>query len=149
MVGVAMLDGHLDGFLERDGALDVPAIEAVPAADSLIGVGDVRSVVWVGEALTAEIPCAVVVVLGAGAVDGGQFVAVDEDHVVAFAEPAVLVLQYGLGDADKMAAARRFHEDIIACAIEILLVANRVVAVGLPVVCPSLVRSSLAILRVE
>jgi hypothetical protein len=35
MVGVAVLDGHADRLLKGDGALNVPAVEAVAAADPL------------------------------------------------------------------------------------------------------------------
>src|SRR5579859_4260206 len=63
MVGVAMLDGHFDGFVEGDGALSVPAVEAIAAADAL-GIDHIGSaVVLVPEGLQAEVPCAVVVVL--------------------------------------------------------------------------------------
>ena len=51
----------------------------------------------------------------------GCAVAVDEDHVVAFAEPAVGVLQDAVGDADEMAAAGGFEEDVVAFAIQIFV----------------------------
>src|SRR5580692_5999478 len=34
VVAVAVLDRHLDRFFKRDGALRVPAVKAVPAADA-------------------------------------------------------------------------------------------------------------------
>ena len=150
MIGVPVLDGHFDRLLEGDRALDVPAVKAIAPADSLPGVGDMRrAVVLVGERLAAKVPRAVVVVLGAGSVDGGQLVAIDEDHVVALAEPPVLVLLDGMRDTHKMTAPRRFHEDIIVRAIEVLLVAHRIVPVVLPVVGPALAGGGLAILRVK
>ena len=149
VVGVAVLDGDLDRFLEGDGAFGVPAVEAIAAADAL-RIDDVgRAVVHVGEGLAVEVPCAVEVVLGAGAVDGGHGVAVDEDHVVAFAEPEVLVLLDGVGDADEVAAAGGFEKDVIALAVQILLAVDVVAVFVAPVVGPALAGSGLAVLRVE
>ena len=124
IVGVAVLDGDLDGFFEGDEAFGVPAVEAIAAAGAL-GVDDVgRALAHVGEGVAVEIPCAVVVVLCTGAVDGGLSVAVDEEHVVAFAEPAIGVLEDALGDADEVAAAGGFKEDIVVGAVEILVAAG-------------------------
>ena len=62
VVGVAMLDGDLDGFVESDGAFRVPTVEAIAATDAL-GIDHVGAVVLVAEGLQAEVPGAVVIVL--------------------------------------------------------------------------------------
>src|SRR5271157_6371589 len=91
MIGVPMLDGHANRLLKGDGALDVPAVEA-PTASQPFRINNIgRAVVHVVEGLAAKVPGAVVVVLGSGAIDGGHRVAVDEDHIVALAEPLALV----------------------------------------------------------
>src|SRR5580658_862784 len=133
-----VFDGDADRFFKRDGALDVPAIEAVAAADAL-GIDDVRrALMLIGEWLAAEVPCAVVVVLSAGAVYGGQRVAVNEDHIVAFAEPAVLILHDGVRDADEVALSGSFEKHVIVFAAEIFSVTHYALA-----------GSGLAILRME
>jgi len=60
---VAVLDGHLDRLVEGDGALGVPAVEAIAAADMLRIDHVGRAVVLVAEGLEAKVPGAVVVVL--------------------------------------------------------------------------------------
>src|SRR5580698_9787929 len=122
MVGVAVLDGHSNGLLKGDRALGVPTIEAVAAAEPLVP-GDVRrAVMLIGERLAVEIPCAVVIVLGSGTVDRRQLVSVDEDHVVALAEPAILVLQDGLGYTYKMGARCGLQKDIVVLTVKDLKV---------------------------
>ena len=79
----------------------------------------------------------------------GMRVAVDEDHVVAFAKPAVLVLLDSMGHAQEMAAALGFEEDVIPCPVQILFAVHQRVAVASPVAGPSLARRGLAILRVK
>ena len=150
MVGVAVLDGDLDGLFEGDGAFRVPAVEAVAAGEAF-GAGDLGcAVVLEAEGLAvAEVPCAVEVVFRAGSVDGGQGVPVDEDHVVALAEPAVLGLEDGVGDTDEVTAAGGFEVDVVACAGEIFAVSDGGVPVVLPVVDFADVGGSLAVLGVE
>ena len=72
-----------------------------------------------GAVAPAEIPRAVDVVFRAGADDGGLRFIVDENHVVAFAEPVVGVLQDAQGDAHQMAAPARFGEDVVVLAVGI------------------------------
>src|SRR5579871_131022 len=118
IVGVAVLNGDLDGFLEGDEALGVPAVEAIAAAGAF-GVDHVgRALAHVGEGVAVEIPRAVVVVLSAGSVDGGLSIAIDEEHVIALAEPAVGVLQDTLRDANEVTAAGGFEEDVVVVAVE-------------------------------
>src|ERR1700743_1721457 len=113
MIGVAVLHRYANRLFEGDGAFVVPAIEAVAAADAF-GIDHVgRALMWIAEGGSAEVPGAVVVVLRAGAVDGGRRVAVDEDHVIAFAEPLILILQNGVRDADEVAFAGGFEEDVV------------------------------------
>src|SRR5262249_10551997 len=76
VVGVAVFDGDLDGFFEGDEAFGVPAVEAI-AATGALGVDDEgRALTHVGEGVSVEVPRAVVVILSAGAVDGGLGIAV-------------------------------------------------------------------------
>jgi hypothetical protein len=148
VVGVAVFDGGFEGFGEGDGRVEMEAVDAGAAAGcSLPTTGAPYD--GVGEGMAAEVPCAEEVVFGAGAVDGGSGFAVDEEHIVAFAEPHVLILQYGHGDAYEVAFAGGFHPDVVVFAVEVFLVVDGESCRCLPVVGPALVGGGLAILRVE
>ncbi len=108
-----------------------------------------RAVVHVVEGLAAKVPRAVIVVFGPGAVDGGQLVAIDEDHIVALAEPLALVQFNGVGDAHKMSLALGFEEDVIPFPIQIFAVADRRLVLVVPVIGPALAGRGLAVLRVK
>src|SRR5215831_18404233 len=97
--------------------------------------------------MAAEIPCAQKIVLGAGAIDGWQFLSVDEEHIIALAPPLVLILENRHGHADEMAAPCCFHPDVISFAVEVFQVVH--VAIGLPLIGRSLSGSGLTILSVE
>ena len=121
IVGVAMLDRDFDGLFKGDRTLGVPAIEAVTASRALRVYNVRRSLAPIGKGLKTEIPCAVIVVLGTGSIDGRSAVAVDEDHVVALAEPSIGVLLDAVGHSDKMAFSGGFEEDVVAFAIQIFV----------------------------
>ena len=99
--------------------------------------------------MPAKIPRAQEIIFRSGAVDRRRVLPIDEEHVVAFAPPAVLILQHRHGHADKVAAPGRFHPDVVAFAIQILFVVDHRIAVRLPLIAPSFRRSFLAVLRVE
>ena len=81
--------------------------------------------------------------------DDGWGITVDLKHVVAFAPPAVLILQDGESDADELAVAFGFEPFIVVFAVEVAVVVDDGVAVFVPVSGPSLVRLRLTILCVE
>src|SRR5436309_2314058 len=111
-----MLHGVLQVALESHWIIAVPAVAAISAAGALGGGDEVRAVHGVRERLCAELPAEIPasqeIILAAGADDGGLAFVVDEDHVVAFAPPAVGVLQHAERYAHQVAAAARLHVDV-------------------------------------
>src|SRR5262249_54221138 len=81
-----------------------------------------RAVRLIGEGVRAESPRAEKIILGAGTIDGRLSFAIDEKHVVAFAPPAVLILQDGHRDAGEMPTALRFEPHVVAGTVEILAI---------------------------
>src|ERR1035438_6998073 len=116
MIGLAVLHGHADRLFKRDRAFSMPAIEAIPSPYPLRVHHVGRAMVHVGERLAAKAPRPVVVVFGSSAVNRGQRISIDEDHVVALTEPTVLVLLDGMGYSQKMSLARCLQKDVIALA---------------------------------
>ena len=108
-----------------------------------------RSVQLVGEWLTAKVPCTKEVVLGSSSRDRRLGLTVDEEHVVPFSKPFVLVLQDRHGHADELTAPFRFHPNIVARTVQIRLLVNLGFAIGLPIVRPAVVWLFLPILRME
>src|ERR1039458_9488630 len=149
MVGMPMLHRHPKRFLKRDGALNVPAVEASTATDSLWIYHVRRAVVLIVEGLVTESPRSVIVVLASRTINGGQSISIDENHVVALAKPARLVLLHSMGYTHKMPFACGLHEDIIVLPVQVFAVAHRIVPVILPIVGPALAGRGLAILRME
>src|ERR1035437_1801222 len=149
MVGVSGLHPTTDRLLERDGALGVPTILAIAPAYPFRIHNVWRAMAQVGKRMTAKAPSSVEVVLGSGAVDSGQSVAIDKDHVVTLAEPNVLVLLDGLGHTPKMSLARGLHEDVVVLTGQVLSFVDAGTAIDRPVVGPSPARRGLAILRME
>src|SRR5581483_1393116 len=94
-------------------------------------------------------PGAEIIVLRTRAGDGGQLLPVHKNHVVAFPPPVVLVLKDALRDSHKVPSTRSFKENVVAGAVEIKLIVDLIVAVGLPVVRPALARRALPILSVK
>src|SRR5216683_4160002 len=78
-----------------------------------------RSIETVSECMRSKSPSPEKIIFGAGTVNRGPGFAVDKKHVVAFAPPVILILQYGHGYACELSAAASFHPDIVAFAIEI------------------------------
>ena len=127
----------------------MPAVQAISPADPLRIDNIRRTLVWVGKGLQAKVPCAVVVVFRARSIDGRQRISVDEDHVIAFAKPTILVLQNGLCYADEMPSPRGFEEYVIVLPIRVLSFVNAGTTVIDPVVGPTLTRRSLPVLGVK
>ena len=144
-----MLHGELQRLLKRQRTLRVPAVQAVLAANPLRIHHVRRALVQVRKRLAAKVPRPVEVVLGARAVNGRPRVAVDEDHVVALAKPAILVLQHSLHHAHKVPAPFGLDKNVVARAIQILRVVGSLVPVVLPVAGCPLARRSLPVLRME
>src|SRR3954452_940611 len=97
--------------------------------------------------MAAEVPSAQKVILRARSVDRRQLLAVDKKHVVAFAPPLVLILQHRHGYADEVSAPGRFHPDVVAATVKILLSVH--LPVRLPLIRCPVRRSGLTILRME
>src|SRR5215831_1442367 len=148
MIGVAVFDGGANGFRERNRRIEVEAVHRGSAARALFAL-HWRSVQPMRKAALPEIPRTEKIILRAGADDGRARFAVDEKHVVAFAPPAVLVLQHGHGDTNEMASAGRGKPKVIAFAGQVLFVLNRRITVGFPSVGPARVGLGLAELCVE
>jgi hypothetical protein len=125
IVRVAVLHGVFQVALKRHGIVPVPPVAAPPASGALGEGDDRRAVHRVREGLrvvqSAEIPAPQEVVLAPGAGDGGFALIVDEDHLVAFAPPAIRVLQHSQGHAHQVALAARFHVDVILLSVQVEL----------------------------
>src|SRR5262249_52650854 len=70
-------------------------------------------------------------------------------HVVAFAPPAILVLQDGHRDTGEMAAACGFEPDVVILAIEIFAIVHLGISVGGPIGGPAFRGCLLAVLGME
>src|ERR1017187_1776866 len=97
IVGVAVLHGVLEIALKGYRVVAMPAVAAVTAAGAF-GIRDQRRAVHgmsegLGAVAPSEVPTPQEIVFRAGAGDRGLRLIVDEDHVVAFAPPAVGVLE--------------------------------------------------------
>src|SRR6266851_9380707 len=99
--------------------------------------------------MAAKIPGAQEIVFGTCSVDGWVGFTVHEKHVVAFAPPAILILQDGHGDSNEMSAACGVHPDVILLAVEVRLTFNFGIAIAFPVRSPAVVGLGLAELRVK
>src|SRR5439155_22017928 len=98
---------------------------------------------------SSKIKSAEEIILGTRSVDGRTQLTVHEKHVVAFAPPAVLILQNGHGDTEKVTTACGFHPDVIALAIQVFLLFDEPVGIHLPLIGPTGVGLGLPKLRVE
>src|SRR5712664_1573858 len=85
------------------------------------------------EGMTAKIPCAEEIILRTSPGNGGARFTVDEKHVVAFAPPAVLILQDGHGDPDEMPATSGVQPEVIFLAVKVRFPVNLGIAIALPV----------------
>src|ERR1700733_7220846 len=108
-----------------------------------------RSVQMVREWLTAEVPRTQEVVFGTSSRDRRLGLAVDEEHVIPFSKPLVLVLQDRHGHADELSSSFCFHPNVVARAVEIRLLVNLRFAIGIPIVRPAVVWLRLPVLGVE
>src|SRR5579862_810475 len=97
IVGVAVLHRVFEIALKRDRVIGMPPIQAIAAAGEFRTGDEGSPVIQVSECdgavPSAEIPSAVEIILRARADDGGLALIVDEDHVVTFAHPVVMILQ--------------------------------------------------------
>src|SRR5581483_9651425 len=145
MICMAVLHGVLHVALKGHRVVGMPAIQAVAAAGAFGRRNQVRSVVEVrernGAIPAAEIPGAIEVILGTGADDQRFALVVNEDHVIAFAHPELLVLKNAERDSHQMAATPCFRVNIVALAVRILQPVG--VAVGPPVIACGCGRSGL------
>src|ERR1700735_3394797 len=98
-----------------------------------------RSIQLVGEGLTAEVPRTQEVVLGASSRDRRLALTVDEEHVIPFSKPLVLVLQDRHRHANKLSSSFCFHPNVVARAVQIRLLINLRFAIGPPIVRPTVV----------
>src|SRR5271165_2402140 len=93
-----------------------------------------RSVQLIREWLTAEVPRTEEVVLGTSSRDRRLCLTVDEEHVIPFSKPFVLVLQHRHGDAHELASSFCFNPNVVIRAVQIRLFVNLRFAVRLPIV---------------
>src|SRR5207249_640291 len=84
-----------------------------------------------------EVPRAEEVILRAGAGDRWRRLAVDEEHVVAFAPPEVLVLENRHRDADEVAPPGCFHPHVVVFSAKVRLLVDACVSIPLPIHRPS------------
>ena len=112
VVGVAVLDGDLDRLGKGDGVADVVAVDVPQGVLGVAPVDEGASDEEVAEGL-AVAPRAAEVVFGTGAVKRRRRLAVDVDHVVAFAPPAIGAVVYREIAADIVAAALGLEEDVV------------------------------------
>src|ERR1017187_4370040 len=108
MIGVSVLNGGLERSSERYGSVQMKTVHARPATRQF-RTHDRRPIELIGERLASEVPCAQEIILRAGARNGRGRVIIDEEHVVPFAPPTILVLHNGHSDAYKLPAPPRFH----------------------------------------
>src|SRR5271170_6828279 len=83
-----------------------------------------RPIQRVREWLTAEVPRTEEVVLGASSRDRRLGLAVDEEHVIPFSKPLVLVLQDRHGYADELSSSFSFNPNVVARSIQIRFFVN-------------------------
>src|ERR1019366_6531647 len=111
---------------EGHGVVAVEAVAAVAAAGALRALDERRAILvmreWHGMLAPAEVPTPAEEILRAGAVDHRHGLVVDENHLVAFAPPILLVLHDAQRHAQQMAAATGLAIDVIELAIEVLAV---------------------------
>src|SRR5438552_17945799 len=84
------------------------AVDGRSAASTLLAFNG-RAENPVRKRASSKIKSAEEIILGTRSVDGRTRLPVDEKHVVAFAPPAVLILQNGHGDTEKVTTACGFH----------------------------------------
>src|SRR5580704_8372927 len=148
MIGVSMLDGGLERSSEWYGSVEMKTVDARPAARQF-RAHDRRAIELIGEGLAAEIPRAQEIIFRPGARNGRGRVIIDEEHVIPFAPPTILVLHHRHSDAYKLPAPPRFHPDVVVLAVQVSLVIDQRIAIGCPVVSPPMIRLGLAILGME
>ena len=145
---MAVFDGGANGFGERNWRIEMEAVDRGAAAGALFALHR-RSMKKVRKATLPEIPCTKKIILGASADDGRARFAINEKHIVAFAPPAVLVLQHGHCYANKMPLTDGGKPKVIAFTGQILFVLDGGIAVRFPFFGPARIGLSLAELRVE
>src|SRR2546422_8521306 len=98
-----MFDGGAQRLCKRYRRIQVKAIDGRFASGAFFT--DNRSAVQpIEKGMAAKIPSTEEIILRTSPGNGGARLTVDEKHVVAFAPPAVLILQDGHGDPDEMPA---------------------------------------------
>src|SRR5258708_9531837 len=121
---------------ERNWRVQVETVDRGPAAGAFFSLQR-RAKLGVRERLVAKVESPQKIILGTWSGDRRRFLAVNKEHVVAFAPPSVLVLQDRHAYADKVPAPLGLHPDVVVLAVHILSVFHNLVAVGLPLTCPA------------
>ena len=125
IVRMAVLHRMFQVPRECYGIIAMPPVAAISAASPLRIHNQRRSIKMMRKRnrgiASTEIPTAQKVIFRAGAIDDRLTLVIDEYHVVAFAHPAIRVLQNAQRDAHQMSAAARFHVSVIIFAIWIQL----------------------------
>src|SRR5271156_594762 len=134
--------------MKWDGRIQMKSIDAGFPTGNLLPHHR-RSVQLVREWLTAEVPRTKEVIFGTSSRDRRFGLTVDEEHVIPFSKPLVLVLQDRHGHADELSSSFCFNPNVVVRAVQIRLLVNLRFAIGLPIVRPAVVRLCLPILRVE
>src|ERR1700722_1112660 len=143
-----MLNGGFQRFFEWNRLVEVEAINA-RLATCLLRTHYGRTIELIRKWLASEVPCTQKIILRARSNDRWCLRSVDEKHVVAFAPPLILVLQHRHGHPHELAVSLCLHPDIVVLTIEIGLVIDNRVLVGLPAICPPVVWLGLIVLSVK
>src|SRR5260370_1845534 len=133
MIGVAMFDRRSNRFGKWYGRIEVEAIQRPAAARAFFTFyrGAVQSK---RERAAAEVESSKKIVFRSGADDRGMLLSVNEEHVVAFAPPIVLILKDGHRDAHEESAAGGLHPDIIGLTVHVFLLDDSRVEVRSPLI---------------
>src|SRR5437879_3860992 len=99
--------------------------------------------------MASKIPRAKEVVFRTGSINGWAGFTVNEKHIVAFAPPAILILEYGHGDSNEMSAACGVHPNVVFLAVKVRFTFNFGIAIALPVRGPAMVGLGLKKLRMK
>src|SRR5579872_1449383 len=118
---MSMLNRCAQRFRERNGRIQMESIDRRSSTRYFLSYYW-RTKKWIRERMPAEIPRSQEVVFRSRSVDRRQFLSVDEKHVIPLAPPSVLILEHRHRDANEMSTPGRFHPDVVAFAVEVLLI---------------------------
>src|SRR6266436_56409 len=148
VIGVAMFDGGAQRLCKSNRRIQVKAIDGRFASRAFFA-DNWSAVQLIEKGMSAKIPCTKEIILRTSPRNGGARFTVDEKHVVAFAPPAVLILQDRHSDPDEMPATRGVQPEVIFLAVEVRFPVDLGITIVLPIGSPAVVGLGLAELRVK